>query len=112
MKIIDDMYVVSCGDASDEYGLFVMEAIEAKTSKTMYLSYFFDGDRFMHIKPDELELFVKPSTLDSCRDEFGDEYTGKSLEIRIREAIKAYEEELPGWKKYVEDTDARVLGLE
>jgi hypothetical protein len=96
-------YLVSSGD-TDEYGLFVMEADEAKHEKDMYLAYFFDADRFTHIKREELRLFVSPEKLNSCTDEFGAEYTGKKLEARIKEAIKAFNEELPGWKRYIEES--------
>ncbi|MEB8535117.1 hypothetical protein [Acidithiobacillus ferriphilus] len=97
-------YLVSSGDTDDEYGLFVMEADEAKHEKEMYLAYFFDADRFTHIKREELRLFVSPENLNSCTDEFGNEYTGKSLEARIKEAIKAFNEELPGWKRHIEES--------
>ncbi len=96
-------YLVSSGDADDEYGLFIMKEDEAKNEKEMYLAYFFDADRFIHLKREELRLFVSPEGLKSCTDEFGNVYTGKSLEARIKEAIKAFNEELPGWKRYMEE---------
>ncbi|MHB1642232.1 MAG: hypothetical protein ACYDD9_06505 [Acidithiobacillus sp.] len=103
--IKNQKYLVSSGDTDDEYGLFVMEADEAKHEKEMYLVYIFDADRFTHIKHEELRLFVSPENLNSCTDEFGNEYTGKSLEARIKEAIKAFNEELPGWKRYMEESE-------
>jgi hypothetical protein len=98
MKSYEEKYLLSSGDTDDGYGLFVMESDEAKDIKPMYLSYFFDEDRFTYIKPDELKLFVKPSSFKSCKDEFGNEYTEKTLTLRIKEAIKAFAEELPGFK--------------
>lgn len=97
-------YLVSSGDADDEYGLFIMEANEAKQEKEFYLVYFFDKDVFTHIKHEELRFFVSPENLNSCTDEFGNEYTGKSLKDRVKEAIKAFNEELPGWNHYMEES--------
>lgn len=100
-------YLVSGGGTDDEYGLFVMEADEAKHKKEMYLVYLFDTDRFMYIKHEASGLFVSPENLNSCTDEFGNEYTGKSLEERIKEAIKAFNEELPGWNRHMEESEDR-----
>lgn len=108
----DQKYLVSSGDTDDEYGLFIMEANEAKAEKEMYLVYFFDEDRFTHIKHKELKLFVTPNNLSSCADEFGNEYTGDSLESRIMEAIKAFKEELPGWKQCLKESDGHFSSLE
>ena len=94
-------YLVSADDSDDEYGLYVMEVKETTTHKEMYLVYFFDNDRFTHVGNEQLKYFVAPDSLTSCIDEFGDVYTGQALKNRIKEAINAFEEELPGWKSYV-----------
>ena len=112
MKEDEDEYLVSCGDAEDEYGLFVMKADESMVNKEAYLAYFYDQDRFFHIQPDKLKLFVKPRNLNSCNDEFGNEYAMEALKSRIKEAIKAFKEELPGWERYVRDMDERLSTLE
>ena len=109
---IDHKYLVSRGDTDDEYGLFIMEAEEVKTEKEMYLVYFFDENHFTHIKHKYLKLFIIPSKLNSCTDEFGNKYTGKSLEMRLKEEVKAFKEELPGWKKYLKESDEHLSSLE
>ena len=87
-------YLVS---ADEEYGLYVLDQESDQHVADMLLVYHFDSDRFTHIPEKAKALFVPPAELTSCKDEFGDEYKGSRLMARIREAIEAYEEELPGF---------------
>jgi hypothetical protein len=48
-----------------------------------------------------------PSLLSSCKDEFKHEYVGTQLKQRMFDAIRAYEEEFPGYLAYINDTDEK-----
>lgn len=79
------------------YGLFVLDKSELQNE--MPLVYFFDSDTFMHLKQDEVQSVVSPNELSSYTDEYGDVKEGNSLKAVIKEAIQAFNEELPGFIK-------------
>lgn len=104
MRFDTNVFLVSAGDEDDEYGLFIMEKSSKHHTSDAFMVYCFDSDKFLHLPPDLKKQFVPIAELAMCKDEFGNEYKGEALQARIKEAIQAYLEELPG---YVE----RVLSL-
>lgn len=97
-------FLVSSGDDDEEYGLFIMGKKSKHHSSAAFMAYRFDSDTFLHIPPNLKKLFVPVAEFPICKDEYGNEYKGDALQARIKDAIQAYSEELPG---YVE----RVLNL-
>lgn len=90
-------FLVSVGEADEEYGLYVMEKESKHHTNDSLLAYNYDSDNFVYILARDLSLFTTPSELVVCKDEFGNEYKGEKLQARIKEAIQAYEQELPGF---------------
>jgi len=89
-------FLVSTGAADEPYGLYLMEREGGHHGAESILVYLFDSDDFKRWPRRFADLFVPAAQLHSCKDEFGDVYTGASLTARIREAMHAYIEELPG----------------
>lgn len=110
-----DKFLVSTGASDEEYGLYVMEKESPHHTKDGLLAYSFDSDHFFHLREPGKDLFISVSDLKSCKDEFGNEYRGTRLLARIRDAIKAYTEELPGYVDLVlnsplnDDEDKNLL---
>lgn len=94
-------YLVSAGEPDQEYGLYVMEKESPHHAEDALLAYYYDSDSFFHVKNQDKGLFIPVLELISCKDEFGNEYKGKQLLARVKDAIKAYKEELPGYVKNV-----------
>jgi hypothetical protein len=94
-------YLMSGDEANREYGLYVMEKDSPYHEKDALLAYNFDSDTFFHVRDREKGLFIPLSELTCCKDEFGNEYRGKQLLARVKDAIKAYQEELPGYVEKV-----------
>lgn len=101
MATNDQKFLVSVGDAGQDYGLYVMERESVHHEKNAWMAYYYDADSFCHIKDGEKASFIATTELISCKDEFGNVYEGKQLLKRIKDAIKAYKEELPGYVKNV-----------
>ena len=94
-------FLVSAGEPDQEYGLYVMEKESPHHAKDALLAYFYDSDSFFQVKDQDKRLFIPALELKSCKDEFDNEYTGDNLLRRINDAIKAYDEELPGYVQKV-----------
>lgn len=101
MTTNDEKFLVSVGDSDQEYGLYVMERESVHHAKNAWLAYYYDSDSFFHLNESDKGLFIPTSELISCKDEFGNEYKGKQLLVRVKDAIKAYKEELPGYVENV-----------
>lgn len=99
-------YLVSAGEADQEYGLYVMEKESPHHAKDALLAYYYDSDSFFYVRDRDKGLFIPALELKSCKDEFSNEYKDKQLLARIKDAIKAYEEELPG---YIENVHSHPL---
>lgn len=112
MKNTPTRFLVSKGDSNHEYGLFVIEVKNPLKEENSILTYCFDSDYFSSWPAKDTSLFVTPSELLSCKDEFGNEYRDKALADRIKQAIRAYKEELPGYLKYVADFNQCLAGCE
>ena len=95
-----------------EYGLYVMEIQCEIHSPSHYLAYDFDGDKFISIDKDERNKFSGRSSLEYCKDEYGNEYRGNALDERIKEAVNSYREEFPGYLEYHNETSELLDGLE
>jgi hypothetical protein len=94
-------FLVSTGEADQEYGLYVMERDSPNHAKDALLAYYYDSDSFFPVRDQERGLFIPALELKSCKDEFGNEFSGENLLGRIEDAIKAYEKELPGYVRNV-----------
>lgn len=90
-------FLVSSGDDDEEYGLFIMEKESKHHSSDAFMVYCYDSDLFHHIPPKLKKHFVPVVEFPMCKDEFGNEYKGDALQARIKDAIQAYSEELPGY---------------
>lgn len=101
MKNQIDNFLVSDGGPDEEYGLYVMEKHSPHHTNDGLLAYNFDSDTFFHLREKDKHLFTSVTDMQSCKDEFGNEYKGQQLLARIREAVTAYAEELPGYVKNV-----------
>ena len=77
-------FLVSSGEADQEYGLYVMEKESPHHAKDALLAYYYDSDSFFHVRDQEKGLFIPALKLKSCRDEFGNEFSGENLLGRIR----------------------------
>lgn len=102
-------FLVSAGDVDQEYGLYGMEKESPHHAKDALLAYYYDSDYFFHVRDKDKGLFISTLELKSCRDEFGNEYKGDKLQARIKKAIQAYEEELPGFVTGVIDYPIRDI---
>lgn len=89
-------FLASTGTPDEAYGLYVMEAESPHHTDDFILVDRFDSDHFKRWPRELLAHFAPAAELTSCKDEYGDVYTGDALKARIREAINAYVEELPG----------------
>lgn len=94
-------FLVSAGDPDQEYGLYVMEKESSHHVKDARLAYHYDSDTFFPVRDQDKRLFIPALELKSCKDEFGNEFSGDNLLRRINDAIQAYEEELPGFVRNV-----------
>jgi hypothetical protein len=94
-------FLVSAGEADQEYGLYVMEKESPHHAKDALLAYHYDSNSFFFVRDQDKGLFISALELKSCKDEFGNEFSGENLLKRIEDAIKAYEEELPGYVQNV-----------
>lgn len=108
MKEYDGIYEFSTEEGDEGYGLYIMEVKCSLHTESSYLMYYFDGDSFIHRGEGSRKLFSNPSQLKSCKDEFGNTYTGTALKSRMLEAVKAYIEELPSYQAYVIETDEKL----
>ena len=90
-------FLVSAGEADQEYGLYVMEKESPHHAKDALLAYYYDSDSFFRVRDQDKGLFIPALELKSCKDEFGNEFSGEDLLGRIKDAIHAYEEKLPGY---------------
>jgi hypothetical protein len=100
MKSYEESYLVA---SDDDYGIYVMTANEVQQTKKSYWAYFFEGGRFVVIFPSIIGEFVKPSQLISCKNEYDEVLTGEALGAYIKEAIRAFKEELPRFNKYLDE---------
>ena len=105
MTIPIDKFLVSTGSPDEEYGLYVMEKVSSHHSQDSFLAYNYDSDYFSHLNARDKDLFIPVEDVPSCNDEFGNEYRGEKLIARIRDAIKAYTEELPGYVLLMQNAD-------
>ena len=105
-------FLASTGTPDEAYGLYVMEAESPHHTASSILVYRFDSDDFKRWPREFLTIFVPAAELASCKDEYGDEYTGDALKSRIREAITAYVEELPGHLRAEETMDESLDDVE
>ncbi len=87
-------YLFSTGDIDDEFGLYIMEKDAGYFFDDYYLVYCYDGNNFVRIKDRDRDRFVPAADFKSCKDEYGNEYTGRKLEARLKEAVKGFREEL------------------
>lgn len=94
-------FLASAGEPDQEYGLYVMEKDSPHHAKDALLAYYYDNDSFFHVRDQDKGLFIPILELKSCKDEFGNEFSGDNLLARINDAIQAYEEELPGYVQNV-----------
>lgn len=88
-------YVFSTGAVGEEFGLYIMEKDADYIFDDYYLVYSYDADNFVRIKEQDKVRFMSAAEFKSCKDEYGNEYTGRKLEARLKEAVKAFKEELP-----------------
>jgi hypothetical protein len=107
MKEYDELYAFSNRDENEEYGLYLLKIECSLHTEKTSLIYSFDADTFINIDKKEASSFVMPSLLSSCKDEFKHEYVGTQLKQRMFDAIRAYEEEFPGYLAYINDTDEK-----
>lgn len=112
MKKTRSRFLVSKGDSNHEYGLFIIEVDDPLKEENVILTYCFDFDDFSSWPAKDVSLFVTPSELLSCKDEFGNEYRNQALGDRIKQGIRAYKEELPGYMEYLADFNQRLAGCE
>ncbi len=105
MKKYDEIYAFSTGEEGEEYGLYIMELNCVLHDGEFYLMYYFDGDKFIHRGENERKYFLPGSKIKSCKDEFGNQYTGDALKKRMLECIQAYIEEFPGYLEYYKETE-------
>lgn len=101
MKSNKETYLLA---SDDDCGIYVMEVSEFIKKQRMTTAYYFHGDRFVSISVDSLNEFVKPSQMLTCKGEYREDVAGKELEDYKGEAIKAYREELPGYKRFMEES--------
>ena len=104
MKSYEDTYLVASGE---DYGIYVMGVDEYNKGQEPYWAYYSEGDRFVVVLQSNIEAFVKPSQLFSCKNEYDEELIGKALEVYIRDAIRAFREELPRHNRYLDEMDDR-----
>lgn len=112
MNRYDGIYMLSTGESDEEYGLYLMEVKCCLHTEDTYLLYYFDGDLFIHRDENAKRLFVRPSQLTTCKDEFNNEYSGDELVKRMQKAIQAYKEEFPGYLSYFNKSEELFNGTE
>lgn len=112
MNKSNSLYLVSNNVAGNTNALYVMERESQQHSESQLLTYCFDSDLFRYLPANYREFFQAPSELVSCRDEFGKEYRGAELERRVSEAIAAYQEELPGFLEFCQETEEKFSEAE
>lgn len=109
MKKYENLFLFSVGDDGEDYGLYIMELNCKLHDEESYLVYYYDGDKFVHIKKDDRKYFSPYSEIKLVKDEFGKEYSGKALSNRFLECIKAYKEGLPGYAVFCKELDDKIL---
>jgi hypothetical protein len=106
MKTADKKYLIySKNDGNEEYfGLAVIAKECVLHAHGLFLLYDFHDNNFYFVKEHALKGFLPPSQITACMDECFNEYRGKGLQVRIKEAIKAYEVELPSFIKFCNES--------
>jgi hypothetical protein len=88
-------FLVSTGPPDEQYGLYVMDHNCVHHTEEFALTYLVDSDDLKGLPRATLGSFVAPADLASCKDEYGDVYTGTALASQIREVVRAYRESCP-----------------